>query len=198
VSGYPRTCPPSAQEDFHRPGCGNPGGLAPGSRLDRNHGKFVAYYRVSTNGQGKSGLGLDAQGKAVNDYLNGGSWNLVGEFTEIESGRNAARPKLQEALALCRAHRAALVVANVSRLTRSVAFLSKLLDSGVEIRFVDLPQIEGPTGKFMLQQMASVAELEAGMIGERTNAPLPLPRKNLAVFAAGLQLPRTAPAPAQP
>jgi DNA invertase Pin-like site-specific DNA recombinase len=135
-------------------------------------GKFVAYYRVSTNGQGKSGLGLDAQGKAVNDYLNGGPWSLVGELTEIESGRNADRPKLQEALALCRAHRAALVVANVSRLTRSVAFLSKLLDSGVEIRFVDLPQIEGPTGKVMLQQMASVAELEAGMIGDRTKKAL--------------------------
>jgi DNA invertase Pin-like site-specific DNA recombinase len=136
------------------------------------NGKFVAYYRVSTNGQGKSGLGLEAQGKAVKDYLNGGSWALAGEFTEIESGRNADRPKLQEALAMCRAYRAALVVANVSRLTRSVAFLSKLLDSGVEIRFVDLPQIEGATGKFTLQQMASVAELEAGMVGERTKRAL--------------------------
>jgi DNA invertase Pin-like site-specific DNA recombinase len=135
-------------------------------------GKFVAYYRVSTNGQGKSGLGLEAQGKAVKDYLNGGEWKLVAEFTEVESGRAADRPKLQEALALCRAHRAALVVANVSRLTRSVAFLSKLLDSGVEIRFVDLPQIEGATGRFLLQQMASVAELEAGMIGERTKRAL--------------------------
>jgi DNA invertase Pin-like site-specific DNA recombinase len=135
-------------------------------------GKFVAYYRVSTNGQGKSGLGLEAQGNAVKDYLNGGEWKLVAEFTEVESGRSAERPKLQEALALCRAHRAALVVANVSRLTRSVAFLSKLLDSGVEIRFVDLPQIEGATGKFTLQQMASVAELEAGMIGERTKRAL--------------------------
>jgi DNA invertase Pin-like site-specific DNA recombinase len=135
-------------------------------------GKFVAYYRVSTTGQGKSGLGLEAQSKAVKDYLNGGEWKLVAEFTEVESGRSADRPKLQEALALCRAHRAALVVANVSRLTRSVAFLSKLLDSGVEIRFVDLPQIEGATGKFTLQQMASVAELEAGMIGERTKRAL--------------------------
>ena len=135
-------------------------------------GKFVAYYRVSTNGQGKSGLGLEAQGKAVNDYLNGGEWKLVAEFTEVELGRSADRPKLQEALSLCRAHRAALVVANVSRLTRSVAFLSKLLNSGVEIRFVDLPQIEGATGRFTLQQMASVAELEAGMIGERTKRAL--------------------------
>jgi DNA invertase Pin-like site-specific DNA recombinase len=140
-------------------------------------GKLVAYYRVSTTGQGKSGLGLEAQSKAVKDYLNGGEWTLVAEFTEVESGRSADRPKLQEALALCRAHRAALVVANVSRLTRSVAFLSKLLDSGVEIRFVDLPQIEGATGKFTLQQMASVAELEAGMIGERTKRALAAARE---------------------
>jgi hypothetical protein len=68
--------------------------------------------------------------------------------------------------------RAALVVANVSRLTRSVAFLSKLLEADVEIRFVDLPSIEGATGRFILQQMASVAELEVGMIGERTKRAL--------------------------
>jgi DNA invertase Pin-like site-specific DNA recombinase len=92
-------------------------------RYGKVSGKFVAYHRVSTNGQGKSGFGLEAQGKAVKDYLNGGSWNLVGEFTEIKSGRNADQPKLQEALAMCRGYRAALVVANVSRLTRSVAFL---------------------------------------------------------------------------
>jgi DNA invertase Pin-like site-specific DNA recombinase len=135
-------------------------------------GEFVAYYRVSTDGQGKSGLGLDAQRQAVATYLNGGSWTLVGGFTEIESGRNADRPKLQAALAMCRAYRAALVVANVSRLTRSVAFLSKLLEADVEIRFVDLPSIEGAIGSFILQQMASVAQLEAGMIGERTRKAL--------------------------
>ena len=135
-------------------------------------GKCVAYYRVSTDGQGKSGLGLEAQRQAVATYLNGGSWTLVGDFTEVESGRNADRPKLQEALAMCRAYRAALVVANVSRLTRSVAFLSELLDADVEIRFVDLPSIEGATGMFILQQMASVAQLEAGMIGERTKKAL--------------------------
>jgi DNA invertase Pin-like site-specific DNA recombinase len=143
-----------------------------GSDTKMASGKFVAYYRVSTDGQGKSGLGLEAQRHAVTTYLNGGSWTLVGQFTEIESGRNADRPKLQEALAMCRAYRAALVVANVSRLTRSVAFLSKLLEANVEIRFVDLPSIEGATGRFILQQMASVAELEAGMIGERTKRAL--------------------------
>ena len=136
------------------------------------NGKFVSYLRVSTSQQGKSGLGVEAQRESVANYLNGGSWRLVDEFVEVESGRNSDRPKLAEALALCRAHRAALVVANVSRLTRSVAFLSKILEAGVEIRFVDLPSIEGATGRFMLQQMASVAELEAGMIGERTKKAL--------------------------
>jgi DNA invertase Pin-like site-specific DNA recombinase len=136
------------------------------------NGKFVAYYRVSTDRQGKSGLGLEAQQKAVRDYLNGGAWTLVGEKTEIESGRANDRHELEAALQLCRAHRATLVVANVSRLTRSVAFLSKLVAADVEIRFVDLPAIEGATGRFLLHQMASVAELEAGMISDRTRKAL--------------------------
>jgi DNA invertase Pin-like site-specific DNA recombinase len=136
-------------------------------------GKFVAYYRVSTQQQGISGLGLEAQQKFVRDYLDGGNWKLIGEFTEVESGRNPNRPKLAEALAMCRAYRAALVVANVSRLTRSVAFLSKLLEADdVEIRFADMPKIEGAAGKFLLHQMASVAELEAGMISDRTKKGL--------------------------
>lgn len=136
------------------------------------NGKFVSYLRVSTKVQGQSGLGIEAQREAVDRYLNGGAWTLIAEFKEIESGRNADRRELEAALALCRAHRAALVVSKVDRLTRSVAFLSKLLAADVEIRFVDLPAIEGPTGRFLLQQMASVAELEAGMIGKRTKDAL--------------------------
>jgi DNA invertase Pin-like site-specific DNA recombinase len=109
---------------------------------------------------------------AVETYLNGGRWKLISEFVEVESGRRSDRPVLAEALKLCRAHRAALVVAKVDRLTRSAGFLHKLLDSGVDVRFCDLPQIEGPTGKFLIQQMASVAELEAGFISARTKAAL--------------------------
>ena len=135
-------------------------------------GPFVSYCRVSTARQGRSGLGLDAQRAAVAGYLNGGSWRLVGEFVEVESGKRADRPELAKALACARLHRAPLVVAKVDRLTRSLAFLSKLLEAGVDVRFCDLPQIEGPTGRFMLQQMASVAELEAGMIGDRTKKAL--------------------------
>jgi DNA invertase Pin-like site-specific DNA recombinase len=135
-------------------------------------GDFVSYLRVSTARQGISGLGLDAQREAVNGYLNGGEWRVIAEFVEVESGRNSDRPALAQALAAARLRRAPLVVANVSRLTRSLGFLTRLLESGVDVRFADLPTIEGPTGRFMLQQMASVAELEAGLISTRTKAAL--------------------------
>jgi DNA invertase Pin-like site-specific DNA recombinase len=135
-------------------------------------GGFVCYYRVSTDKQGKSGLGIEAQREAVTRYLNGGNWSIVAEFTETESGKRADRPELDKALAAARTHRVPVVVAKVDRLTRSVAFLSRLLEAGVDVRFADLPTIEGPTGRFMLQQMASVAELEAGMIAARTKAAL--------------------------
>src|SRR5450432_3781774 len=135
-----------------------------------SHGGFIAYYRVSTSKQGKSGLGIE--GAAVEAYLNGGNRRIIGEFVEVESGRQSDRPELDKALAAARVHRVPLVVAKVDRLTRSVAFLSRLLKAGVDVRFADLPEIEGPTGRFMLQQMAAVAELEAGMISSRTKAAL--------------------------
>jgi DNA invertase Pin-like site-specific DNA recombinase len=134
--------------------------------------KYVAYYRVSTTKQGASGLGIEAQKAAVAGYLNGGPWVIVEEFIEVESGRRSDRPALEQALAAARIHQAPLIVAKVDRLTRSVAFLSKLLEAGVDVRFADLPAIEGPTGRFMLQQMAAVAELEAGLISTRTKAAL--------------------------
>jgi DNA invertase Pin-like site-specific DNA recombinase len=137
-----------------------------------SNGRFIAYFRVSTDKQGKSGLGLEAQRAAVTNYLNGGKWKIIAEFTEVESGKRSDRPQLDAALKAARLHRAALVVSKVDRLTRSVAFLSKLLEANVDVRFADLPQIEGPTGRFMLQQMASVAELEAGMISDRTRKAL--------------------------
>ena len=136
------------------------------------NGRFISYLRVSTQRQGKSGLGIEAQRAAVASYLNGGDWKLISEFVETESGRRDDRPALAEALALCKAHRATLVVAKVDRLARSQGFLSRLLDAGVDVRFCDLPQLEGPTGRFMLQQMMAVAELEAGLISARTKAAL--------------------------
>jgi DNA invertase Pin-like site-specific DNA recombinase len=141
--------------------------------MSKEHdGGFVAYYRVSTARQGRSGLGREAQVAAVRAYLNGGDWHLVGEFEEVESGRRNTRPELDRALKLAQLHRVPLVVAKVDRLTRSAAFLQRLLDSEVEILFCDLPKIEGPTGRFLLRQMASVAELEADLISARTKSAL--------------------------
>jgi DNA invertase Pin-like site-specific DNA recombinase len=137
-----------------------------------SNGKFIAYFRVSTERQGRSGLGLEAQRAAVANYLNGGDWRIAAEFTEVESGRRSDRPELDKALAAARVHRCPLVVSKVDRLTRSVAFLSRLLEAGVDVRFADLPQIQGATGQFMLVQMVAVAQLEAGMISTRTKAAL--------------------------
>ena len=137
-----------------------------------SNGKFVAYYRVSTARQGKSGLGIDAQRAAVDTYLNGGDWQIVGEFTEIESGKRSDRPELDKALAAARLHRASVVVSKVDRLTRSVSFLSKLQDAGVlqheaPGRALDLRQVGEADIK-----MVAVAELEAGMISKRTKDAL--------------------------
>lgn len=133
---------------------------------------FIAYYRVSTTKQGSSGLGIDAQRRAVANFLGRDTGRVIEEFVEVESGRHNHRPQLDRALRAARLHRVPLVVAKVDRLTRSVSFLSKLLEAGVDVRFADLPQIEGPTGRFMLQQLAAVAELEAGLISQRTKAAL--------------------------
>jgi DNA invertase Pin-like site-specific DNA recombinase len=140
--------------------------------MTENNGKFVAYYRVSRPKQGRSGVGLKAQRASVAAYLNGGKWEIVQEFTEVESGRNSSRPVLEQALAAARLHRATLIVAKVDRLTRSVSFLSRLLESGVDVRFADFPQIEGATGRFMLHMLVSVAEFEVGMISSRIKAAL--------------------------
>jgi DNA invertase Pin-like site-specific DNA recombinase len=137
------------------------------------NGRYVAYFRVSTSGQGRSGLGLDAQRETVRQRLNGGAWEVVAEITEVETGTNKrARPQLQNALSQCRAMGARLIVANVSRLTRDPDFMATLVKAGVEVEFCDLPNVEGAVGTFMLRQMLSVAELEAGMISERTKKAL--------------------------
>jgi DNA invertase Pin-like site-specific DNA recombinase len=145
-------------------------------------GKFVSYLRVSTDRQGRSGLGLEAQRDAVTHYLDGGKWNLVAEYIEVESGKRAARPKLAAALAHAKALGATLVFAKLDRLTRNVDLLRSLVASGVDLVFCDLPQVPaGAMGRFLLTQMASVAELEAGLIGERTKAALKVARERIAI-----------------
>ena len=107
--------------------------------LTAHFGKFVAYYRVSTDKQGQSGLGLDAQRQAVMTYLNGGPWKLIAEFTEVETGKRADRPELQKALAACRKHKGKLIIAKLHRLSRNLAFIATLMDSNVEFIAADNP-----------------------------------------------------------
>jgi DNA invertase Pin-like site-specific DNA recombinase len=136
-------------------------------------GKFVSYLRVSTDKQGRSGLGVEAQREAVARYLNGGSWKLVAEYVETESGKRSDRPKLAAALGHAKATGATVVFAKLDRLTRNVDLLRTLVTSGVDLVFCDLPHVPpGAMGRFLLTQMASVAELEAGLTSERTKAAL--------------------------
>jgi DNA invertase Pin-like site-specific DNA recombinase len=142
--------------------------------------RYVSYLRVSTDRQGRSGLGLEAQREAVTRFLNGGSWKLLGEFVEVESGKANDRPQLAAALNQCRLTGATLLVAKLDRLARNARFLLSIVEgSGMGgVVFCDLPHLPpGPVGKFMVTQMAAVAELEAGLIGQRTKAALAEARK---------------------
>lgn len=102
-------------------------------------GKFVSYLRASTNKQGRSGLGLEAQREAVTRYLNGGNWKVVAEYVETESGKRSDRPKLAAALSHAKAIGATLAFAKLDRLTRNVDLLRTLVASGVDLVFCDLP-----------------------------------------------------------
>ena len=136
--------------------------------------RFVAYYRVSTKMQGKSGLGLEAQEKAVTDYLGQNGKELIASFTEIESGRMNQRPELLKALALCRERGATLIVAKIDRLSRDASYLLGLLrDAQVDFYFCDLPSAD----KFTIGILALVAEREADLISERTKAGLAMAKR---------------------
>ena len=131
-------------------------------------GRFVAYYRVSTDHQGIDGNGILAQRKAVEDYLNGGKWKLVAEFTEVESGKRNDRPELERALAACKKHRAKLVIAKLDRLSRNVHFISGLMERKIDFVACDMPSANA----FMINIYAAVAQEERRMISERTKAGL--------------------------
>jgi DNA invertase Pin-like site-specific DNA recombinase len=144
-------------------------GEASGERL------LVAYIRVSTEAQGRSGLGLEAQQAAVAAYVATHGGRIIHEFTETESGKRNDRPELAAALALCRQRHAGLIVAKIDRLARNARFLLSIAEGAGEagVVFCDLPQLPpGPMGKFFLTLMAAVAELEAALISQRTKAAL--------------------------
>ena len=137
------------------------------------NGKFVAYYRVSTQKQGRSGLGLEAQRHAVAEFLDGGDWKIVGEFTEVESGKRSDRPELARALAMCRLHGARLVIAKLDRLSRNAHFLFGLQEAGVDFVAADMPN----ANQLTVGIMAVVAQDEAKRISERTKAALAAAKK---------------------
>jgi DNA invertase Pin-like site-specific DNA recombinase len=130
--------------------------------------RFVAYYRVSTQRQGASGLGLEAQRSAVEAFVAQRGGQVLAERVEVESGKRNDRPELAEALAEAKRLGAVLLIAKLDRLARNVAFISALLESGVEVQAADMPE----ANKFMLHIMAAVAEHEAAAISARTKAAL--------------------------
>lgn len=131
-------------------------------------GAFVAYYRVSTARQGRSGLGLEAQRAAVLSYLNGGPWRLLAEMTEIESGKLNDRPEMRRALEMCRLTGATLLIAKLDRLSRDAHFLLGLQKAGAAFLAVDMPQANPLT----VGIMALVAQEERRAISARTVAAL--------------------------
>ena len=135
-------------------------------------GRYVAYYRVSTQQQGRSGLGLEAQQEAVNQYLNGGNWKLLKEYTEVETGKGSnaldKRPVLKEAIDYAKRHKATLVIAKLDRLARNVHFITGLMERKVNFVAADYPFAD----KFMLQIHAVFAENERDRISQRTKEAL--------------------------
>lgn len=132
----------------------------------------VTYYRVSTDKQGKSGLGLEAQRQAVEAFMARSGWNLVGEYTEVETAKGkdalSIRPQLGQALAMAKKHKAVLIIAKLDRLARNVAFISNLMESNVDFVACDMPD----ANRLTVHILAAVAEDEARRISERTKAAL--------------------------
>ncbi|EHP93433.1 recombinase family protein [Methylorubrum extorquens] len=131
-------------------------------------GNHVVYLRVSTDRQGASGLGIEAQRQAVAEFLNGGKWKVVKEFVEVESGGRDDRPELAKAIEACRAYGARLVIAKLDRLSRDAHFLLGLDKAGVDFVAADMPN----ANRLTVGIMAMVAEEERRMISARTKAAL--------------------------
>ncbi len=127
---------------------------------------YIAYLRQSTQKQEISGLGIEAQREIIRNYLK--DRKPVAEYIETESGKRSDRPKLIEALEECRKTNSVLIVAKLDRLSRNVAFTSKLLESDVEIIFCDFPE----ANKLVLHIISSIAEYEANLISQRTKQSL--------------------------
>ena len=144
--------------------------------------KYICYTRVSTEEQGKSGAGLQAQEKEGLDYANARGGSIIASFSEVESGANDERPKLKEALTLCELTGAVLLVAKIDRLTRSESFFHQIKDTGVLLACPQMPDLASASGAMVWSMMMSVAALELQMIRDRTKVAL------AAKKAAGVKL----------
>jgi len=140
--------------------------------------KIVAYTRVSTDKQGRSGLGLEAQRAAIAAYAKTANAVTVAEFQEVESGRINGRPELEKALKLARVTGAKLVIAKLDRMSRNAAFLLKLQDSGVDFTACDMPDANTLT----VGIMAVIAQAESQMIADRTRSAMQAAKARGAVF----------------
>ncbi len=130
--------------------------------------QVVSYVRVSTQRQGASGLGLDAQREAISQYCERHGASLLREFPEVESGRNNERPVLREAIAFAKRSRCKLVIGKLDRLARNVSFIANLMDSNIDFAACDIPE----ANRLLLHIMAAVAEAEARAISDRTISAL--------------------------
>lgn len=130
--------------------------------------RVVAYYRVSTEGQARSGLGLEAQRQAVESLCSSRGWEIIAEYTEQESGKRNNRPELAKAMHRATVTGAVLVVAKLDRLSRNVAFLAALQESGARFIAADMPE----ANELTVHIMAAVAQAERKAISARTKAAL--------------------------
>ena len=128
----------------------------------------ICYYRVSTQKQGRSGLGLEAQQFCVRQFAKQSGFTILHEYTEVQSGRMNARPVIQEALTACKTNKATLLIARLDRLSRNVAFVSALLESKVKFIDLDMPFAD----EFFIIVKAAMAQQEAKDISKRTKAGL--------------------------
>lgn len=139
-----------------------------------NSPEYIAYYRVSTESQGRSGLGLAAQKTQVRSFVARAGGEIIREYTEIESGKSTTRPELADALTYCRRSKATLLVAKIDRLARNLHFLTSIMDSGVDFVACDMPT----ANRLTIHIMAAMAEHEREMISTRTKQGLAEAKKN--------------------
>jgi DNA invertase Pin-like site-specific DNA recombinase len=143
----------------------------------------IAYYRVSTDKQGIRGLGMEAQRGQVEAFCKANNLQIIGEYCEVQSGKNDTREQLWKAIDHCKKIKAVLVIAKLDRLSRSVSFVSKLMDSKVEFKCVDMPQ----ANTLMLHIMAAFAQHEREVIGQRTSAAIQVKITNGAKWGQGIK-----------